>query len=144
MADLFQFDLDVLVSQISKVLSPRDEIIVAYLYGSMVKGQKGIGRDIDLALLLDSEFDEPAMYSVHIAGMVEEELVVYDVVDVRVLNHQSLGFQFRVIKEGLVVYCRDERERVGYEARVVSNYLDVKPFLDQYDAFRLRRLGVEG
>ena len=143
MVDLLQFNIDTLVSQIRKVLSPHDEIIAAYLYGSMVKGQKGYGRDVDMALLLDRGFDEPPMYSVHVAGLIEEELGVYDVVDVRVLNYQSLGFQFRVIKEGLIVLCRDDRERVGYESGVVSSYLDVKPFLDQYDAFRIRRLRVE-
>jgi len=144
MVDLLQFNIDTLVSQIRKVLSPHDEIIAAYLYGSMIKGQKGYGRDVDVALLLDRGFDEPPMYSVHVAGLIEEELGVYDVVDVRVLNYQSLGFQFRVIKEGLIILCRDDKERVRYESGVVSSYLDVKPFLDQYDAFRIRRLRFEG
>ena len=144
MGELLQFDLDVLVSRIRDVVSSFDEILVAYLYGSMVKGQEGFGRDVDVGLLLDQGFVEPALYPVHVAGLIEEAMGIFDVVDVRVLNHQSLGFQFRVIKEGLLVFCRDDGARVWYESGVVSSYLDVKPFLDHYDAVRVRRFGVEG
>lgn len=137
-------DLEYLVSMIKEALMPFDEILFVYLYGSMVKGVKGVGRDVDVALYLEDDFVEPALYPGHISGIIEARLSGKKLVDVRVLNHQSLGFQFRVIKEGVLVLSRDEEKRTRYESSVTSEYLDIKHYLDYYDSMRIRRLAVEG
>lgn len=145
MSDLLPpLDLDLLVSQIREAIMPLDEILVAYLYGSMVKGTSGVGRDVDVGILLVEGFDEPALYPAHVAGLIEGKMGLYDMVDIRVLNHQVTGFQYRVIKEGVLVLCRDEGEKVRYESGVVAVYLDIKPYLDHYDMLRERRMGLEG
>lgn len=141
---VYSLDLDYLVSEINEALMPFDEILFVYLYGSMVKGVKGVGRDVDVALYLDRDFAEPALYPAHISGIIENRITENIMVDVRVLNHQSLRFQFRVIKEGIVVLSRDDEKRVNYESKITLDYLDVKPYLDYYDSMRVRRLAGEG
>ena len=136
-------DLDYLVSEINEALIPFEEILFVYLYGSMIKEVKGVGRDVDVALYLDHDLIEPSLYPAHISGIIESHLTENKLVDVRVLNHQTLRFQFRVIKEGIIVLSRDDEKRVNYESRVTLDYLDVKPYLDYYDSMRIRRLAGE-
>lgn len=125
---------------IRRVLEPREEIAVAYLYGSMVKGYAGEDSDVDVGLLLRDGFSGDALYPARVAGEIERGLGLQRDVDVRILNDQSVRFQYRVVKEGEVILCRDEGVRVGFETRTVDMYLDIKPFHDRYEEERRLRL----
>jgi len=57
-----------LKEQIREVLKKHKEILVAYLYGSTVKGYEGKESDIDVGLLLKEDFKADALYSAHVAG----------------------------------------------------------------------------
>ena len=46
-----------LKEDIKEALKGHEEILVAYLYGSTVKGYEGKGSDIDVGLLLKEEFE---------------------------------------------------------------------------------------
>jgi len=116
---VLSLDLDYLVSEINEALMPFDEILFVYLYGSMVKGVKGVGRDVDVALYLDRDFDDPSLYPSHISGIIENRITENIMVDVRVLNHQTLRFQFRVIKEGIIVLSRDDEKRVNMNSELL-------------------------
>jgi len=125
---------------IRRILEPREEIAVAYLYGSTVKGYAGEGSDIDVGLLLRDGFRGDALYPARVAGEIERGLGLPRDVDVRILNDQSVRFQYRVAMEGEVIICRDEGERVRFETRTVAMYLDFKPFHDRYEEERRMRL----
>ncbi len=125
---------------IRRALEAHEEITVAYLYGSTVKGIAGEESDIDVGLLLRDGFTCGALYPARIAGEIGRSIGLRRDVDVRVLNSQSTRFQYRVVKEGEVILCRDEDRRVAFETRAAAGYLDLKPFHEQYDEQRRRRL----
>jgi hypothetical protein len=125
---------------IKEVLSRHEEVLVAYLFGSTVKGYAGEKSDIDLGLVLRRKFEPDAFYPVRLAGEVEKRLSEGREVDVRILNNQSPRFVYQVIKEGRVVFCRDEAERVDFETSVTKEYLDFKPFYEEYDRVRRKRI----
>lgn len=60
--------------------------------------------------------------------------------DVRILNDQSLRLVYQVLKEGKVVFCRDNEERVAFETIITKRYLDFKPLYEEYDRIRNERL----
>lgn len=125
---------------IKEVLKRHEEIIVAYLYGSTVKGYKEKGSDIDVGLLLKEDFEAEALYPVRIAGEIKKKCGLEQEVDVRILNERPYRFLHQVIREGEIILSSDERERVRFEASVVDRYIDFKPFYEQYDEKRRERL----
>ncbi|MEA2089706.1 MAG: nucleotidyltransferase domain-containing protein, partial [Thermoproteota archaeon] len=125
---------------IYKVLKRRQEILVAYLYGSTVKGYHGKMSDIDVGVLLKEDFRPEPLYPARIAGEIREECGFNQEVDVRILNERPYRFLHQVIKEGRVILSRDERERVRFETSVIDGYIDFKPFYEQYDKKRRERL----
>lgn len=54
-------------------------------------------------------------------------------IEIKILNQQPLYFQFLILKTGKLVFCRDKKRRTEYEAHLLSQYQDFKPFLDYYN-----------
>jgi len=125
---------------VREVLKEHKEILVAYLYGSTVKGYEEKRSDIDVGLLLKEDFTAEALYPARIAREIRERCDLDQEVDVRILNEGSHRFLREVIKHGEIILSTDERERVRFETSVVDRYLDFKPFYKQYDEKRRERL----
>jgi len=125
---------------IKEVLKGHKEILVAYLYGSTVKGYEGKGSDIDVGLLLKEDFEVEALYPARISGDIKKKCGLKQEVDVRVLNKRPYRFLHQVIREGEVILSTDDRERVKFETSVIDGYIDFKPFYEQYDEKRRERL----
>jgi len=125
---------------IKEVLKGHEEILVAYLYGSTVKGYKGKRSDIDVGLLLKENFKAEALYPARIAGEIKQKCGLDQEVDVRILNERPYRFLHQVIRTGEIILSTDERERVRFETSVIDRYIDFKPFYEQYDEKRRQRL----
>jgi len=125
---------------IKEALKGHKEILVAYLYGSTVKGYEGKKSDIDVGLLLKEDFKTEALYPARIAGEIKKKCSLDQEVDVRILNERPYRFLHQVIKEGEIILSTDERERVRFETSVIDRYIDFKPFYEQYDEKRRERL----
>lgn len=95
---------------VKEALSPREEVVVAYLYGSTVKGYAGEKSDIDIGLVLRRKFEPDALYPARLAGEIEKKLNVGLKVDLRILNNQSPRFVYQVIKEGRVIFVGTKRK----------------------------------
>lgn len=54
-------------------------------------------------------------------------------VDLVLLNRAPIVLRYEVISQGTVLYCEDDDFRTDFEDIVLRDYLDFKPFLDQYD-----------
>lgn len=65
-----------------EILSKREEVITAYVYGSSLNTTSY--EDIDIGLLIEDEFTADALYEPRIAGELEREL--NEKFDVRILN----------------------------------------------------------
>ena len=126
--------------KIKDALKDHKEILVAYLYGSTVKGYDNKKSDVDVGLLLKENCKTEALYPAQIARKIKEKCGITRDVDVRILNKRPYRFLHQVIKEGQIIFSRDERERVKFEAYVTDRYIDFKPFYEQYDEKRSERL----
>ena len=127
-----------LIKASRNILSKRNEIIAAYLYGSFLKSDSY--NDIDIGLLLDENFKPPALYEARIAGEFEREFKRQNF-DVRILNRRPVRFLFSILRNSKLIYCRDERKRIEFESRVMREYLDIKPHHELYERMRRVRYG---
>ncbi len=125
--------------KIREVLEGRNEITLAYLYGSSVRGHLRDDSDLDLGIVLNKGFDPDPLYTAQIARKIEMQTHFDRELDVRILNGMPPRFLRQVI-DGELVFSRNESERVNFEMQVIDSYLDFKPFYEQYDRKRRERL----
>lgn len=109
----------------------REEVILAYLFGSFVKRKNGRFHDIDIGVLLAPEAEEvldretPYGYQSFLSAEIAHKLK-YDLVDVVILNHASPLLLHRIIGTGKLIFCRSESQRMRFEVRSLKRYSDTE------------------
>ena len=119
------------LDMIRGVIGKEQEVLFAYLYGSFVYADLA-GGDIDLAVYLRSADIKTCIR--------KEEELTFDLtiklhtgrIDLRILNGLPLLLQYNILKEGILFFVRDERERVDFETKVMERFFELKPYLDEY------------
>lgn len=123
-----------IVTTVRKVVDADDAVALAYLFGSVVAGRAGGLSDIDIAVLLTSRpFD--AAY-----GRLMDQLCLAlrtDRVDLILLNTAASPLKYRIIRDGILLFCREEKVREDFESESILQYLDFKPVREH--AFEVAR-----
>lgn len=112
------------------LLSNREEILFAYVYGSFLHGHF---RDIDIGVFLQagsSGATEPLRYEMTLEQELEDAAGVP--VDVRVLNAAPLPFAYSVLQTGEVLVSRDEKARCDFVCRIYTHYHDFAYYRKRY------------
>lgn len=118
----------------------KEDVVVAYLFGSHGRDQATPLSDIDFAVLLtrgltkSQQFDRRLDYIDALQGLLHT-----DAIDVVVVNQAPLALKYRVFRDGKLLCCRDEDLRILYQAETVSRYLDFKPFIERHEQAILDR-----
>lgn len=126
---------------VARVLRGRDEVIAAYMFGSVLESEEP--ADVDLALLL-----RPAEGGFVLQGVKEDVARQLDrqpsvrplSTDVRLLNEAPLHFRYRVIKEGYGIDVGDPDARALFEARTMVEWFDFRPYWDAYNQAMVERI----
>lgn len=128
---------DSIVTALRRSLSSFEVVSFAYLFGSAACGEDF--RDIDVAVYLvpcvTSSYERFKL-AMRIGRVAERTLSFRREVDARILNEAPLVFQYEVMRTGQLILQRDSQQRILYESRLLSQYLDYKPvwaeFINQY------------
>ena len=103
-------------------------VVLAYLYGSQARGDAGPLSDVDVAVLLgpDTQGDERFHRMLQLIG---ELASVFRRDDVNVVDLQEASplLRHRVYRDGQLLYCRDDAERVRFETMALRDYIDTAP-----------------
>jgi predicted nucleotidyltransferase len=133
---LYSFnEKDRLIDSIYTFFKKREGVLSCYLFGSFVKG--GVGHDIDIGVFTTKFLDEFRIGSELEGFLFEKNLKIP--VDLRILNGSPIYVKYEVIKEGIRVYTSSLDDAVELEARIISEYLDMRPALDFYNKKFLER-----
>jgi uncharacterized protein len=126
--------------KLAAYLASQDEVVLAYLFGSWARGQAGSLSDVDIAVLLAGNPDEDHSLDrrMDLAADLNALLAGADV-DVVILNQAPVALAYRVLRDGLLLSCRDQDVRIQYTARIVMEYLDFKPVLELFERAVLER-----
>lgn len=97
-------------------------ILFAYLHGSFVAEDSF--RDIDVAILTqpDKGFPFESDLSAELSSALGHE------VEVRLLNHAPVAFQMAVLRDGEVLFCRNEEARRDFVEHVGRRYREYVHF----------------
>lgn len=130
-----------ILQKIKNVVGKHREIIFAYLYGSLAKGEERKGSDVDIGVFLEKDFKRDAFYEARLALEIEKEVKLKNV-EIVVLNEKSLRFLNQILRYGKLIISKNEKERIKFETFVTKNYIDFKPYYEEYDKLRVKRLGI--
>ena len=125
---------------LKKFFEDDTNILLVYLFGSQARLQANPLSDIDLAVLAKKPFslDDEATLISNIASILET-----DKLDLVVLDNASFLLKFKIIAEGKILYCKEERVRIAFEEVVMSEYLLLKPIIEEYDKRFFERIKEE-
>ncbi len=119
---------------ISNILKRKDEILFSYLLGSLL--ENGF-RDIDTAVYL-KDVERFLKYELSLEREIED--AINFPVDVRIFNHAPLSFRFNVIKNGLLLFSKDENIMCDFESLSIVEYHDLDYLMNDY---RSEALAIE-
>lgn len=128
---------DHLIRRIRDALLPRDEVLDAYLFGSVALGRSQAHSDIDIAVYVDQDRATEGSfgYQAELTSHLMTALGRNDV-DVVVLNKAPALLYHRVLRDGVRVLSRDLRKTTTREGSALSRYCDYVPQLAKIAAAR--------
>ncbi len=123
-------------SEVSEVLSGREEVLLGYIFGSYVEGREHEDSDLDIGILTNDSLGNKELFQ--LSELLEDALGVEP--DVRVLNGADPRFVYNVLDKGRLAYKKNESIRIDFESAAMREYLDMKPFIDRHDKAVRERL----
>ena len=120
-----------IISKVKKFLYERPETIYAYLHGSFLEGI--FYRDIDIAIYIDykkmtwdNKFDYCEQINIELSKLTRIDI------DIQILNDTPLGFYHSVIKNGKLLFSKNDELRVDNNEKKCHEYIDFYEYSLQY------------
>lgn len=121
-------DLSDITAAVRQFAEERTEIVAAYVFGSALTRRNP--EDLDIAFIVQKDAgsgtEYPYGYHAHLVADLMKALHRNDI-DVVILNDASPLLCIQVLKNGNLVYNRNEQERIQLEKRMRDRYLDTAP-----------------
>ena len=128
------------IENLEGYFSEQPEVLLAYLFGSYGRGRASTLSDIDIAVLLPAEMLPAERFEYRLSfGLEIGRRLQHNEADIVILNDAPLALAYRVLRDGQLLYCRDENVRIQYRARIVDRFLDFKPFIERHHQAILNR-----
>lgn len=120
------------LENLQKVFETVPQVLAVYLYGSRIEGYHQKASDLDMAAVAD---DTQGINYGDLIFRVNQ--IIKDVeTDLRIITRQtSPAFAFQVIKTGQCIYQKSDKEKVQFEARVLSDYYDGSYIRNIYNSY---------
>jgi predicted nucleotidyltransferase len=112
-----------------KEVFERNQVKLAYLFGSGARGVGGCGSDYDFAVLLGrrTTVRDEIKLALDLAKALD---VPVDEVDVVTLDAADPELIYRILREGRLVYASSDEERRRWERHALIETLDLRDFYE--------------
>lgn len=130
-----------LFPKMKEYFSSRTEVEFAYLFGSYGKGEEGQLSDVDIAVFLSKRIPVEEHFHLRLRMMADvfKVLRTYEV-DLIILNHAKLCLAYQAVSTSQVLFERDSRTRIEFEAETLDRYFDSKSFRKVQQDIYLRQI----
>lgn len=133
------------LSSIKKIIKNEPMIEIVYLFGSRATGNITPLSDFDFAVQLSENVKEKDYFDYQIELISKlGRIVKTDNIDVVILNNKktSLLLKYNIIKDGKIIYCKNEELKNYLEARTMRRFLDWQYFEEIYHQIFIPRLAA--
>ncbi|MCZ7356816.1 MAG: nucleotidyltransferase domain-containing protein [Candidatus Methanoperedens sp.] len=130
--------------ELTEYFSSKDSIKLAYLFGSTVRGDTGRLSDVDIGVLLDEKLSKKDRFDLELKLISEiAVLIKKNKIDLVVLNDAPLLLAHNIIKDGIILKS-NEIDRVKFETKILSMYMDQKYYINRHTEETLKRIAEVG
>ena len=130
--------------ELTEYFSSKDNVILAYLFGSTVRGDAGRLSDVDIGVLLDEKIPKKDRFDLELKLISDIAILIKkNKIDLIILNESPLLLAYNIIKSGVILKS-DEVERVKFETKILSMYLDEKYYIKRHTEETLKRVAEVG
>lgn len=144
MCEVNMIDIMLFEQELTNFFRSIDRVKLAYLFGSIVRGDANELSDVDIAVMLDESLSKKDMFNEELDLISElTHVLKSDKIDLIVLNDAPLLLKFNIIKNGHVLKS-DETKRISFETGVMSRYLDERYYIKRHTDMTLQRIARSG
>jgi hypothetical protein len=119
-------DAVALTKLVEDVKNDRD-VLAVILFGSEARGEARAGSDVDVCLVLeDKRLDTLGQSQKRIAYLASYDL------DIQIFQQIPLHLRVRVLREGKVLFCRDEDKLYATAFRTAQHFEDFRHIHEGY------------
>lgn len=117
--------------EVREFLQKQDQVVLAYLFGSVAQKRAGNLSDVDLAIFLDESLDRMDRFNLKL-GLISDlgDILKTDRLDLVIMNDAPSSLNFEIIKANYPLFIRDKDLKVDLEHHILSRYLD-RQYYDQ-------------
>ena len=123
---------ELIIVRLTRLMEELSEIVFAFLHGSFI--EEGPFRDLDLVVYVEPSCpaagDQALEYELKMEMLLEETAGFP--VDFRVLNRAPVPFRYNVLKNGRLLFCRDEELYAGFLSHTLASYFDFAFYRKRY------------
>ena len=121
-----------LIKLSKKIFQEEEGVLFCYLFGSQVTKNLVPESDVDLAIYLDESkvknfSDKRLELIAKISKVLKRET------DVIVLNTVYPFLGYVILREGKLIFERNQAKRISFELKKLNEYFDFKPILEMYN-----------
>ncbi len=120
-------------------------LVVAYLFGSQARGQARPVSNVDIAVYLNEGLKKGERFDLKLRLIGDLSVILQtDGVDLLLLRDLPLFFQYRIVREGKLIFCKDELQRIRFEFRVMSLFFDRQYYYGRHTRYLIAQVAREG
>ncbi len=122
---IYSMAIDGIVNELKK----NKKVDAVYLFGSYAKGNAKPFSDIDICVITERG----------VSKKVKEEILSHSSkkIDISMFWELPLMIRFRVIKEGKLLYKKDEIKLQRVKVDTLKSYLDIQPMIKRHCSMAL-------
>ncbi|MCZ7391710.1 MAG: nucleotidyltransferase domain-containing protein [Candidatus Methanoperedens sp.] len=125
--------------------SKQEHVKLAYLFGSAAKGKAGKLSDVDIAVQFDDSLSKKEIFKLQLNLIGDiAALLKTDKVDLVAMNDAPLSLNYEIIKANHHLFVRDRMEKIDFEQRLMSRYLDRRYYERRAASEFLGKVAVKG
>lgn len=126
-----------LVKRLKNYFEKRDEVVLAFLFGSWAKGQRGIESDVDIAIYFQPkgntlEWEETDLqYDSENQIWSDVERIVGGEVDLLILNRAAPTIADSALR-GIPIIIKNRNLYIDFLLRITSEAIDFREWVESY------------
>ncbi len=127
------FDLNAYAKTLEQYFASVEEVVLAYLFGSLARGRAWAHSDVDIAVLLQGHPNADLCFDLRLKLITDLiGILHYNDVDVVILNQAPPALRYAVLRDGILLFCRNRQAMIDFRVRTLNEYFDFKPILKRH------------
>jgi hypothetical protein len=119
--------------QLQLYFTGQADVLLAYPFVSTIQQQAEAPAAPGIAILLDDATFRGSLSERRVRIIDDLRRMMPDnQIELVLLNDDHLVFNYQVLCDGALLYCRSVQRRILFQADTVSRYLDYKPFIERF------------